>query len=143
MAASVPGQDVLDDRAKWSSFLDADHARRYEAGLAKLAKPYRLDGAETVRSIYPPRGISAAAGLISNVLDLAKYDTGHRRSPLHPGRDARARVDAGETSDGRKLPYGLGWFIQAHEGVRLVWHYGYWPESFSSLYLKLPSERSR
>jgi hypothetical protein len=28
----------------------------------------------TVRSIYPPRGISAAAGLVSNVNDLAKYD---------------------------------------------------------------------
>jgi CubicO group peptidase (beta-lactamase class C family) len=74
MADSVPGQDVLDDRAKWSAFLDADHARRYEAGLGKLAKPYRLDGAVTVRSIYPTRGISAAAGLVSNVIDLAKYD---------------------------------------------------------------------
>lgn len=41
----------LDDRAKWSAFLDADHARRYEAGLAKLAKPYRLHGAEMVRGI--------------------------------------------------------------------------------------------
>ena len=51
MADSVPGQDVLDDRAKWSAFLDADHARRYEAGLAKLAKPYRLHGAEMVRGI--------------------------------------------------------------------------------------------
>jgi beta-lactamase family protein len=35
----------------------------------------------------------------------------------------------------------LGWFIQAHEGVRLVWHYGYWPESFSSLYLKRPERK--
>jgi CubicO group peptidase (beta-lactamase class C family) len=51
MADSVPGQDVLDDRAKWSAFLDADHSRRYEAGLGKLAKPYRLDGAVTVRSL--------------------------------------------------------------------------------------------
>jgi hypothetical protein len=25
--------------------------------------------------------------------------------------------------------------------VRLVWHYGYWPESFSSLYLKLPERK--
>jgi len=141
MAASVPGQDVLDDRAKWSSFLDADHERRYEAGLAKLAKPYRLDGAETVRSIYPPRGISAAAGLISNVLDVAQYDTaidGHRF--IRAETQERAWTPA-RTSDGRKLPYGLGWFIQAHEGVRLVWHYGYWPESFASLYLKLPERK--
>jgi CubicO group peptidase (beta-lactamase class C family) len=141
MAASVPGQDVLDDRAKWSSFLDADHERRYEAGLAKLAKPHRFDGAETVRSIYPPRGINAAAGLISNVLDLAKYDAaidGHHF--IQAETQERAWTPA-RTSDGRKLPYGLGWFIQAHEGVRLIWHYGYWPESFSSLYLKLPERK--
>src|SRR3989441_4464414 len=69
MADSVPGQDVLDDRAKWSAFLDADHARRYEAGLGKLAKPYRLDGAPAGRSIYPPRGINAAAGLGSQGID--------------------------------------------------------------------------
>jgi hypothetical protein len=52
MADSVPGQDVLDDRATWASFLDAEHARRYEAGLARLAKPYRLQGTETVRGLY-------------------------------------------------------------------------------------------
>lgn len=48
---------------------------------------------------------------------------------------------AGENVRGRNLPYGLGWFIQAHEGVRLVWHYGYWPESFSSPHLKLPERK--
>ena len=88
------------------------------------AQPYRLDGADTVRSIYPPRGINAAAGLISNVLDLAKYDTaidGHRF--IRAETQERAWTPA-RTSDGRKLPYGLGWFIQAHEGIRLVWHYG-------------------
>jgi CubicO group peptidase (beta-lactamase class C family) len=141
MADSVPGQDVLDDRTKWSASVDADHARRYEAGLAKLAKPYRLDGAATVRGIYPPRGISAAAGLVSNVLDLAKYDLaidGH--TFVRAETQERAWTPA-STTDGRKLPYGLGWFIQSHDGARLVWHYGYWPESFSSLYLKLPERK--
>src|SRR6185295_19906800 len=61
MADSVPGQDVLEDRPKWASFLDAEHGRRYEAGLARLAKPYRLQGTQTVRGLYPSRGISAAA----------------------------------------------------------------------------------
>ena len=141
MAGSVPGQDVLDDRAKWSTFLEADHARRYEAGLARLATPYRLDGAGTVRSRYPPRGINAAAGLVSNVMDLAKFDAaidGHRL--VRAETQERAWTPA-STTDGRRLPYGLGWFVQAHEGVRLVWHYGYWPESFSSLYLKLPERK--
>ena len=141
MADSVPGQDVLDDRAKWSAFLDADHARRYEAGLGKLAKPYRLDGAVTVRSIYPPRGISAAAGLVSNVIDLAKYDLAINAHTLVRAETQGRAWTPATTFDGRKLPYGLGWFVQSHEGARLVWHYGYWPESFSSLYLKLPERK--
>src|SRR5207248_2519759 len=55
--------------------------------------------------------------------------------------DAIGMADSAPGHDGRKLPYGLGWFVQSHEGARLVWHYGYWPESFSSLYLKLPERK--
>src|SRR4030095_2700462 len=90
---------------------------------------------------YPPGGIGAAAGLVSNVLDLAKYDLaidGH--TFVRAETQERAWTPA-STTDGRKLPYGLGWFIQSHDGARLVWHYGYWPESFSSLYLKLPERK--
>jgi CubicO group peptidase (beta-lactamase class C family) len=141
MADSVPGQDVLDDRAKWSAFLDADHARRYEAGLAKLAKPYRFDGADAVRSIYPPRGISAAAGLVSNVLDLAKYDAAIDRHTFFRAETQERAWTPASSTRGTKLPYGLGWFIQSYQGVRLVWHYGYWPESFYSLYLRVPEKR--
>ena len=141
MADSVPGQDVLDDRPKWSGFLDAEHARRYEVGLARLAQPYRLQGTETVRGLYPSRGISAAAGLVSNVLDLAKYDVAIDGHTLVRAETQERAWTPASTPEGKKLPYGLGWFIQSHEGARLVWHYGYWPESFSSLYLKLPERR--
>src|SRR5262249_48730872 len=141
MADSVPGQDVLDDRAKWTSFLDAEHARRYQAGLAKLAKPYRLQGTETVRSLYPSRGISAAAGLVSNVLDLVKYDVAIDDHTFVRAETQERAWTPASTPEGKKLPYGLGWFIQWYEGTRLVWHYGYWPESFSSLYVKLPERK--
>ena len=141
MADSVPGQDVLEDRAKWASFLDSEHARRYEAGLARLAKPYRLHGTETVRGLYPSRGISAAAGLVSNVLDLAKYDLAIDGHTLVRAETQERAWTPASTPEGKKLPYGLGWFIQSYEGTRLVWHYGYWPESFSSLYLKLPERK--
>src|SRR5262245_38716067 len=43
MQGSVPGPGILDDRTKWSAFLDADHTKRYKAGLAKLVKPYWLN----------------------------------------------------------------------------------------------------
>ncbi len=140
MTGSAPGQDILDDRVKWSAFLDADHAKRYEAGLAKLAKPYRLYGAEIIQAVYPPRRISASAGLVSNAIDLAKYDAAiDRHAFIKAETQERAWTPAVATG-GRTLPYGFGWFIQQHQGLRLIWHYGYWPDSFSSLYLKIPEK---
>src|SRR6185436_18010929 len=46
---------------------------------------------------------------------------------------------AGVTTAGERIPYGLGWFVQDIEGERVVWHYGLWGDSFSSLILKVPA----
>ena len=140
MSGSVPGQDVLDDRAKWPELLDDEHARRYEHGLALLAKPYRLYGSEIVQAISPPRGISASAGLVSNVVDLAKYDAAVDRHTFIKTETQEQAWTPAKSQNGNTLPYGLGWFIQRAGGTRLVWHYGYWPDSFSSLYLKVPEK---
>ena len=141
MAGSAPGQDILDDRTKWSAFLDADHTKRYESSLAKLAKPYRLYGAEAIQSVYPPKRISASAGLVSNVIDLAKYDAAIDRHTFVSAETQERAWTPAAAIDGRTLPYGLGWFIQQYKGLRQIWHYGYWPDSFSSLYLKVPEKK--
>ena len=52
----------------------------------------------------------------------------------------RAWTPAVSSVTGGTLPYALGWFIQRLQGLRVVWHYGYWPDSFSSLYLKIPEK---
>ncbi|HKQ78182.1 MAG TPA: serine hydrolase [Blastocatellia bacterium] len=140
MQGSVPGQDILDDRTRWSAFLDADHAKRYEAGLAKLARPYRLYGEEIVQSSYPPRNISASAGLVSNALDLSKYDAAIDHHTFIKAETQERAWTPAVSNGGRTLPYGLGWFIQQYQGLRLVWHYGYWNQ-FSSLYLKVPEKK--
>jgi CubicO group peptidase (beta-lactamase class C family) len=44
------------------------------------------------------------------------------------------------SSDGRLLPYALGWFVQDRRGVKLVWHYG-WDRANSSLIVKVPGRR--
>ncbi len=141
MAGSAPGQDILDDRIKWTAFLDADHAKRYESGLSKLARPYRLYGSEVIQAVYPPRRISASAGLVSNVIDLATYDAAIDSHALIKAETQERAWTPAVAIDGRTLPYGLGWFIQQHQGLRLIWHYGYWPDSFSSLYLKVPEKK--
>ena len=40
------------------------------------------------------------------------------------------------STNGKRLPYGLGWFVQEYKGMKLVWHYGYAPQAYSSLILK-------
>jgi CubicO group peptidase (beta-lactamase class C family) len=85
-----------------------------------------------------PLRFSSAAGLMTSVLDAANFDIA-----LDEHRFIRAETqDLAWTpmvsTTGRKLPYGLGWFIQTNRRIRLIWHYGWWPPHVSSLYLKVP-----
>jgi CubicO group peptidase (beta-lactamase class C family) len=140
MRDSVPGPDILDDRTKWSAFLDADHAKRYEAGLAKLVKPYWLTGEDIVESVDLLRNINASAGLVSNALDLAKYDTAIDRHEFIKAETQERAWTPAVSTGGRTLPYGLGWFVQQRQGLRLIWHNGNW-YTYSSLYLKVPEKK--
>jgi hypothetical protein len=45
------------------------------------------------------------------------------------------------TARGTQMPTGLGWFVQAHRGERIVWHFGHVPYAYSSLVVKVPSRR--
>src|SRR5262249_24730784 len=137
MTGSVPGHDVLDSAA--TSF-DQEHRDRYRRNLEKLAKPYTLYGSEVLAVNYPPRDIEAAAGLLSTVLDMAKYDAAiDRHQLLKPETQWRAWTSF-VSIHGDSLPYGLGWFVQSYQGVRLVWHYGHWGTGFSATYLKVPTQ---
>src|SRR4030095_362302 len=43
-------------------------------------------------------------------------------------------------NDGKTLPYGLGWFIQTRENIKITWHYGYWI-GMSSLLIRVPEQK--
>lgn len=133
MTESVPGHDVADDAAL---------GPRYAKQLTQFAKPYTLYGGdEIVFSGYPPRDINAAAGLLSTVRDLAKYDVAiDRHLFLKPETQARAWTPFLSNS-GKSLPHGLGWFVENHRGVKLVWHFGNWGHGFSATYLKVPEKQ--
>jgi len=136
MTESVPSHDVLDSAR---ATLDQDHLNRYRRNLEKLAKPYTLYGSEILVVDYPPRNIGAAAGLLSTVLDLARYDEAiDRHQFLEPKTQERAWTPF-VSIHGDSLPYGLGWFVQSYQGERLIWHYGHWGTGFSATYLKLPA----
>jgi CubicO group peptidase (beta-lactamase class C family) len=111
------------------------------ADLAQtLARPYHLDASGTlVRSEDPPpQGDGAAGGVISTVLDLAKFDLALDGGKLVSPASVQQMMTPVHNAAGTALPYGLGWFIQEHRGHRLVWHSGLWEGKYSALYLKIP-----
>ena len=44
------------------------------------------------------------------------------------------------SNGGQRLPYGLGWFVTDHHGLKLVWHSGQWGTGFSAMYVKVPEK---
>lgn len=137
MTDSVPGQDAMSQKELLAAMGPAV-AKRREAALARLAKPYTLYGKdEMVLTGYPFRQISTSAGLVSTVTDLAKFDAALDRHLFIKQETQGLAWTPMTANDGRKLPYGLGWFTQDVQGLKLIWHYGQWWQ-FSALILKVP-----
>lgn len=142
MTDALPGLDIGDPTAPVRETIHPDLMRRYESVLARLAIPYKVDKGRASRSDYPPRSIDAATGLVASVRDLARFDTAlDSGAVLQPDTLAAAWTNTAANGAGAPLPFGLGWFVQAYNGERIVWHYGLAPNSFSSLVLKVPGRR--
>ena len=108
-----------------------------------LAVPYHRDaGGKLVRSEPPPpQGDGAAGGIVSTATDLARFDIALDAGRLISPGSRELMMTPVRTSRGAPLPYGLGWFVQEHRGLKLVWHSGWWEKAYSALYLKVPEER--
>lgn len=83
-------------------------------------------------------GVTAAAGIVSSVLDLAKFDAALDEGRLISAESRELLFTPTVLADGRASPYGLGWFVEEVDGQRVVWHYGWLPPTVSALYVKLP-----
>jgi CubicO group peptidase (beta-lactamase class C family) len=105
-----------------------------------MAMPYQLDENLNFIPGYYHNNFSTAAGLISTVSDLAKLDAALDTNTLVTAATKELMFTPTVSNSGHDLPYGLGWFTQQYRGNRLIWHYGQWPPSVSSLFLKIPDE---
>ena len=103
--------------------------------LAERATYYRKRLFGFVPSEYRTR-LSASAGMVSSVMDLAKFDMAMDRDFILSNESKEAMFTATRSNSGKRLPYGLGWFVQEHKDMKLVWHYGHAPQAYSSLILK-------
>jgi len=107
--------------------------------LAEIAKPYRIDDGENAVFSEFTQDLNAGAGMVSTVLDLAKFDVAMDQNLIVSEESKEAMFTPTLSNSGHPLPYGMGWFVQEHEGVQLIWHYGQ-QTTYSSLILKVPEE---
>lgn len=136
MTRSVPGHDLLDAGAAFATTFDEATLARFRLTLSELAVPYAVTRRTAQVASYPPRDINASAGLVSTVLDLARYDQAIDEHLLISAESQQLAWSQSPTASG-PAPYGLGWFVQTYHGQKVVWHFGQWPQ-FSALYLKVP-----
>lgn len=107
----------------------------------RLAPPHRVGTSGTIERAPkpPPQGDGAAGGVITTVLDLAKFDVALDRGMLISADSRAAMMAPTPSSNGEAHPYGLGWYVQEYQGHTLVWHSGWWDDAYSALYLKVPA----
>lgn len=112
----------------------------YQDVWDRLAKPYFLvRGYGNVLGQYV-NYFGSAAGLVSSVMDYAKFDAAIDSHQLI-SEETQALAWTPYTSiSGRALPYGFGWFVQYEGNLQHIWHYGYW-DCTSTLIVKVPERR--
>jgi CubicO group peptidase (beta-lactamase class C family) len=115
------------------------HQQRFDTVSKILAQPYALDREFKITKISYPQGFSTSAGLISTVLDMAKYDIAIDQNKFLTKETQQFAFTPAVSTKGESLPYGLGWFTQNYKGTKLLWHYGYWTGN-SSFILKVPEQ---
>lgn len=149
LTRSVPGLDLNDaDGAAARGLFDDATVRRYQAVLADLAVPYRVDTkGRHSRSEHPSFGLDAATGLVSTAYDLAQLQIAlDRRNgvPLSFSTLDKMWSNAAFTFNRPNappttivMPTGLGWFVTTESGQRLVWTFGHIPDAGSALIVKM------
>ena len=106
--------------------------------LNAMAKPYILNskGSFTLGK-FPDPELNTGAGFVSSVTDLMLFDNAIDQNLLISRASKEAQFMPYKLNDGSLSPYGLGWFSQIYKGYTLVWHYGWQPNAYSGLYLKV------
>lgn len=139
MQDSVPGRDLRAIGSADERLFDDGRLRRYESVLQRLAVPYRVDrSGKATRSDYPAESVTGATGLVSTVRDLARFEMAVDANTLVASDLLSVAWTNAVTSSGRSLPAGLGWFVQNHNGRRVVWQFGSLRDGGSSLVVKVP-----
>jgi CubicO group peptidase (beta-lactamase class C family) len=141
MVDSVPGPNIISlIPGRDEGIPHPTDKRRYEGVLPRLAVPYAVDQrGRTSVSQYVASTLTPWGGLISTVRDFARFDRDLKQGELVSDETLQEAWRAPLGPDGRPLPHGLGWFVQIHEGEKVVWQFGVGDGASSSLLITLPA----
>ena len=118
---------------------DSLAVERYTRVLARLALPYAVDQQRRASpSQYAVATLTPAGGLISTVRDLAKFHLALKDGVLLRADTLALAWQAPLDRDGRRLPHGLGWFVQSYNGEMIVWQFGVSDSGASALWVTVP-----
>ncbi len=114
---------------------------RFTSILSRLAVPYSVDAqGRASASSYTATTITPSGGLISTVLDFAKFDRGLRQGSLLLRPHTLAAAWRAPVGRNGSLPHGYGWFVQTYNNEPVVWQFGVGANaSSSSLVVTLPA----
>jgi CubicO group peptidase (beta-lactamase class C family) len=113
----------------------------YDQEPERLAVPYYVDERGNItKSEYPLFDVNTAAGIISTVQDLAKFDIALNKNQIISKQSKELAFTPMISKTGATLPYGLGWFVQTYGPVnqKILWAFVFGDNSISSLYIKIP-----
>ena len=125
MFDSVPGPDMIHPETLTEGIPDGAAVQRYARVLDRLAIPYAVDPQRrTSPSQYAATTVTPGGGLISTVRDLARFHLALKSGVLLRADTLALAWQAPIDRDGRRLPHGLGWFVQSYNGETIVWQFG-------------------
>ncbi len=93
------------------------------------------------RPVLLPDIAFSAGSLLSNVADMARWDAALYGETLLQRSTLETQWTAARDPDGETLPfdYGLGWFVSAYKGHRIIQHSGGTP-GFSSVFYRFSDD---
>jgi len=139
MINSVPGQTLASPSPEDVTKFDPAHLARYGDTLRRAAIPYRLINGRPFRNpALVPAQAGFAQGVVTTALDLAMFDQQFDGGFLAP--ETRKLALSQTFANGKPLPTGLGWFVQAYENREpIAWQFGVVENGYSSLIIKVPN----
>ena len=140
MINSVPGQTLNAPTADDIAMFEPGRLERYSDILRQMAIPYRMVNRRPIRNgEFTPTQLNFARGVVSSALDLAQFDLAYDNGFLAPATRVHALSQA--FANGKALPTGLGWFVQAYNNEPIAWQFGVVENAYSALIVKVPNRR--